>query len=110
MLVVAMFMRKGRLELRLVHPNFLNKNGPAAEDEYPCSEIVKMGNHKQNVRETNMVKLYKKGITKIEGLDKAWIFIERIDLQNNQITTIEGLSRCTKLVVLDLRFNKIEKI
>ena len=46
MLVVAMFMRKGRLELRLVHPNFLNKNGPAAEDEYPCSEIVKMGNHK----------------------------------------------------------------
>ena len=51
-----------------------------------------------------------KPITKIEGLDKAWMFIERIDLWDNQITTIEGLSRCKKLVVLDIRANQIEKI
>ena len=69
-----------------------------------------MWNHKYNVRETKRVSFYNKGITKIEGLDKAWIFIETIWLPSNLITTIECLSRCTKLVFLDLSYNKIEKI
>ena len=50
------------------------------------------------------------GITKIEGLEKAWMFIEKIRLDFNQITTIEGLSRCTKLVKLNLSYNHLTKI
>ena len=49
-------------------------------------------------------------ITKIEGLDKAWIYIKQIDLQCNQIVTIEGLNRCKNLVYLNLGYNKITKI
>ena len=69
-----------------------------------------MGDHIQNVRQTNVVNLGNKGITKIEGLDNAWMFIKMIYLNSNKIVTIEGLNRCKHLVHLDLRSNRITKI
>ena len=69
-----------------------------------------MGDHRINVRETNMVHLVQKHITKIEGLDNAWMFIESIFLTRNQIVTIEGLNRCKNLHTLILSGNQITKI
>ena len=69
-----------------------------------------MGNHMQNDRQTNEVDLEDRHITKIEGLDNAWVFIKRVDLCDNQILTIEGLNRCKNLVYLNLAANRITKI
>ena len=110
MFVVAMFWYKGRLEMKLVHRNFLDENVPAAQKFLPCNETVQMGDHRINVRETHEVRLLEQGITKIEGLDNAWMFIERIYLNGNQIVTIEGLNRCKNLGSLNLARNRITKI
>ena len=69
-----------------------------------------MGEQKRSVRETTEVNLGFKGIKKIEGLDKAGIFIEMIYLNDNQIVTIEGLNKCKNLVNLVLECNYISKI
>ena len=69
-----------------------------------------MGDHRTNVCETHEVDLRSRDITKIEGLDNAWIFIESIRLSNNLISTIEGLNRCKNLVYLNLGGNSITKI
>ena len=61
-----------------------------------------MGNKKKSVRKTNEVKIGFKNIKKIEGLEKASIFIESIWLRNNKIVTIEGLNKCKNLIKLVL--------
>ena len=66
-----------------------------------------------SVRETNTVEFYgdhTKNIKKIEGLDKASIFIEKFILRFDNIVTIEGLNKCKNLVKLDLWNNYISKI
>ena len=75
---------------------------PNAEMNYPLSYSIEMGNKKRSVRKTNEVKIGFKNIKKIEGLDKASIFIESIWLRNNKIVTIEGLNKCKNLVKLVL--------
>ena len=89
---------------------FRDYHVPNAEKEYPCPDIVQMGDAKTSVRETKEVRFGYKNIKKIEGLDKAWMFIKKIDLRENQIATIEGLSSCKYLVELSLYNNKITAI
>ena len=69
-----------------------------------------MGEEIRSVRETTAVEIREKEIEKIEGLEKASIFIKHIDLNFNQIVTIEGLNKCKNLAILELDDNKILKI
>ena len=69
-----------------------------------------MGEEIRSVREMTAVEIREKEIEKIEGLEKASIFIEHIDLNFNQIVTIEGLNKCKNLAILELDDNKILKI
>ena len=64
-----------------------------------------MGEAIVSVRQTTVVDLQFENIKKIEGLDKPGMFIEKIDLRNNQIVTIEGLIKCKNLVRLNLGCN-----
>ena len=64
-----------------------------------------MLNQKRSVRETSKVRLNGVDIEKIEGLEKASIFITKLWLNSNKIVKIEGLNKCKNLVVLNLSKN-----
>lgn len=89
---------------------FRDYHVPNAEKEYPCSYIVQMGDAKTSVRERKEANFRYGNIKKIEGLDKAWMFIKEIYLCGNEIVTIEGLSSCKYLVELSLIGNQITAI
>ena len=76
MLIVAMLMPEKRLEMRLVHRSFRDQHVPNAEKNHPLSYSIEMGGEKRSVRETTAVDINNADIEKIEGLDKAAIFIE----------------------------------
>ncbi len=106
MLIVAMLSPEERLEIKLVNRKF-REHVKNAEMNHPLSYSIEMGGTKLSVRETTTVNLTRKNIEKIEGLDKASIFIERLDFRFNKIVTIEGLNKCKNLISLDLSFNNI---
>ena len=110
MLIVAMLIPEKRLEMRLAHRKFRDKHVPNAEKNYPLSYNIQMGEEERSVRETTTVDIHKSCIKKIEGLEKASIFIEQILLDRNKIVKIEGLNQCKNLIKLVLWQNKISKI
>ena len=110
MLIVALLTPEKRLEMRLVHRSFRDQHVPNAERNHPLSYSIQMGKAKRSVRKTSAVKLAYNRIKKIQGLDKASIYLKTINLGYNKILTIEGLNKCKNLVELYLFKNKIQKI
>ena len=109
MLIVAMLRPEDRLVMWKVNKKF-REHLKNAKMNYPLFYIIEMGGTKLSVRETTTVDLSYKNIKKIEGLDKASIFIENIWLGSNKIVTIEGLNKCKNLAKLHLNANLISKI
>ena len=88
MLIVALLRPEERLKMNLVHRSFRDKHVPNAQKNYPLSYSIELGDTKCSVRNTSQVKLMRKKISKVEGLDNASIFIESLDLRTNLIVTI----------------------
>ena len=64
----------------------------------------------RSVYKTSVVNLEDKNIKKIEGLERASVYIKELLLCDNNIETIQGLNSCKNLVFLDLGDNKISRI